>query len=231
MSAARIAVEDRADAALEWYRKRAGINGESLSLAELLPIPVDQIAFALGLTIDDDLEEIPNDDPNLRTAGFIDCGSGRIVIARGVPLEQRRFTIAHEIGHRVLHPSDSLHRDRRVKEVGVIRPRIFDPRERDANAFAAQLTMPRQLVVPMYGQRYGGLLELAKLNEDIHAAFAHELAGTTATEIRRRDVVWFASLVANAAFYAGTSFEPLTKAFGVSTGAMATQLQKLGLVR
>lgn len=58
---------------------------------------------------------------------------------------RRRFTIAHEIGHYVLHPSSLLHYDR--PDVVHFRAKnILGPEEREANYFAAELFMPEELL-------------------------------------------------------------------------------------
>jgi hypothetical protein len=63
-----------------------------------------------------------------------------IVLSGGGSERRRRFTIAHEIGHFVLHPE--LARPERggdVTEAGRVQ-------EREADAFAAELLMPEDLV-------------------------------------------------------------------------------------
>ncbi len=70
---------------------------------------------------------------------LIDAGEG--------PL-RRRFTIAHEVGHFLLHASlpdaDSVYC--RTAEVQKRTERPADPREREANRFAAELLMPEEAV-------------------------------------------------------------------------------------
>lgn len=57
---------------------------------------------------------------------------------------RRRFTIAHELGHYVLHPDligDGITDD------ALYRSRLGDPIERQANRFAANLLMPWDLII------------------------------------------------------------------------------------
>ena len=68
-------------------------------------------------------------------------------MCRHEPWERRRFSVAHEVGHFLLHtgagPQGVFCR------VGDLRPDPDSPerlRERQANRFAAELLMPRELV-------------------------------------------------------------------------------------
>jgi hypothetical protein len=63
-----------------------------------------------------------------------------IVLSGGGSERRRRFTIAHEIGHCVLHPDLARpERGGEVTEAGRVQ-------EREADAFAAELLMPEDLV-------------------------------------------------------------------------------------
>jgi hypothetical protein len=146
-------IEARAEAVLadvpEWIW-----NGERL------PVPVDTIAdscFGLLIREMEDMTSAPG-APELREdqslSGLLLAGPGEIWVnaeeARQWP-GRRRFTIGHELGHWVMHREpgqqslfcrhaevDEEERDR-SKEI-----------EREANAFAAALTMPAHLVRRYY---------------------------------------------------------------------------------
>ncbi len=109
-----------------------------------LPVPISLIAESIGLKIYSyDLGE------NISGALVIDKGQGIIGIN---PLEssvRQRFTIAHELGHFVLHRNvESLFVDKDFKvlfrnqesSTGELK------REQDANAFAAAILMPKKLL-------------------------------------------------------------------------------------
>jgi hypothetical protein len=147
------AIEERAEAVLaevpEWIW-----NGERL------PVPVDTIAdtcFGLLIREVEDMTSAPG-APELREgqslSGLLLAGPGEIWVnaeeARQWP-GRRRFTIGHELGHWVMHREpgqqslfcrhgevDEEERDR-SKEI-----------EREANAFAAALTMPAHLIRKHY---------------------------------------------------------------------------------
>src|SRR3954470_3126160 len=63
---------------------------------------------------------------------------------------RRRFTIAHEIGHLILHGDEHLHIDEKfpvsLRRDGKSSLGI-DRREVDANQFASELLMPRHLLI------------------------------------------------------------------------------------
>jgi len=61
---------------------------------------------------------------------------------------RQRFTIAHEIGHLLLHTDKSLHIDERFP-IGLrsgISGKAIDEREIEANQFAAELLMPTDFI-------------------------------------------------------------------------------------
>lgn len=63
------------------------------------------------------------------------------------PKNRRRFTIAHELGHLMLHPKDGIHMDEAViqKRDGRASEGTHDD-EIEANRFAAELLMPREFL-------------------------------------------------------------------------------------
>lgn len=111
--------------------RRAGI--------EAAPVPVEEIAALVGarVTYNDFQNEI---------SGLLLRRSQSVVI--GVASEQskarQRFTIAHEIGHLLLHEGEELHVDAdfRVNLRSSASSRADDVTEIEANAFAASLLMP-----------------------------------------------------------------------------------------
>lgn len=128
---------------------------------EAPPIPVEHVAISLlGLFIDeaDDLRALPGAPTDQgRLSGMLDAEEMIIWIDRGEARRspgRRRFTIAHEIGHLVLHVP-VLHEvfydpATDVQEVEEDPPASDLPelrrREREANIFASELLMPESLV-------------------------------------------------------------------------------------
>ena len=105
-------------------------------------------------------------EPDTRLAGFLfaNSSSGYIFVRREDPLERRRFTAAHELGHHRLHLAPELARrgpidpgmvavDADVSESGDAA--TLAAMERQANRFAAELLMPEQACRGLF-EKYSG---------------------------------------------------------------------------
>jgi hypothetical protein len=80
-------------------------------------------------------------EPFQSEAALIPLGDSHAIVLRGTGDERRRrFTIAHEIGHFVLHPG------RVAPERGGPANQAGRDQEREADVFAAELLMPEHLV-------------------------------------------------------------------------------------
>ncbi len=63
------------------------------------------------------------------------------------PATRRRFTVAHELGHLLLHPKSGVHVDEGVFQMRDARASAgSDEEEIEANRFAAELLMPRHFL-------------------------------------------------------------------------------------
>lgn len=104
------------------------------------PVPIEKIVKSLGVTI--------------QYASFDDALSGMAFVRKGISIigvnalhhpNRQRFTIAHELGHHILH-ADLLQSEVHVDKVVLNRNKIsaqgVDFREMQANAFAAEILMP-----------------------------------------------------------------------------------------
>lgn len=103
------------------------------------PINLDAMAEALGLEVG----YRSFDDPEV--AGNIErAGAGyRITLNADDPARRQRFTLAHEIGHYILH-RDLIGGG--ITDSGLYRSRLGGTIERQANRYAANLLMPARLV-------------------------------------------------------------------------------------
>lgn len=78
-------------------------------------------------------------------SGIIQIDEKRIVINSEDTTNEQAFTIAHELGHWLLHKEELL----RNPDIGVFRRKPIgsqsqDPKEREANIFAAHLLVPEK---------------------------------------------------------------------------------------
>ena len=107
------------------------------------PISPVVIANHLGLTIVE--AEMPE---NLKTiAGFLDMESKTIVINQADPTTRQAFTIAHEIGHYVMH-KDFIEENPKEYKILYRDPllNVKVPIEQEANCFAANLLVPMDIL-------------------------------------------------------------------------------------
>jgi Zn-dependent peptidase ImmA (M78 family) len=105
------------------------------------PIPVEQIAATL------DVDVRPEPLEGGLSGMLYRAQDGHVVLGvnSAHARVRQRFTIAHELGHFLLH-RDTLHVDGLVRRDETSSLAI-DTKEIEANAFAAELLMPRDLVL------------------------------------------------------------------------------------
>lgn len=110
------------------------------------PVNVDTIAHALGVSV--------RYDYSLEPRGII----GQILFEDGRPVvrinpwqnayePRRRFTLAHELGHFVLHSNDEQTEFIDSQQTMSRTASYWNPIESQANAFAAELLMPQEMIV------------------------------------------------------------------------------------
>jgi hypothetical protein len=140
------------------------------------PVPVERIAEShLGLLIEeiDDIRSLPNAPTDQGPlSGLLDAEAQTIWLDRAEARRsrgRRRFTIAHECGHWVLHVRGSGLLVCREEEVESAGDREIRRREAEANAFAQALLMP-ELLVHRHAQSTG--CNLAALAERFDVSIA-----------------------------------------------------------
>lgn len=108
------------------------------------PVDAEKIAEKCGLSVvRRDVESI---------SGFIIRGEGKAVIGVNSSNAQvrQRFTIAHELGHYLLHPpgAEDVHVDSgfEVRFRDDLSSQGTDAGEQEANSFAAELLMPQKFL-------------------------------------------------------------------------------------
>jgi Zn-dependent peptidase ImmA (M78 family) len=111
------------------------------------PINVDKIAESLNISV----KKHPYDEEHELSAMLIRDGGNVIIGVNSNHSEQRqRFSIAHEIGHFLLHEGDKLIVDRQIKYQVNFRNKKsslgIDINEIEANRFASALLMPEHFI-------------------------------------------------------------------------------------
>lgn len=108
------------------------------------PVPVEHIALQSNI-------KIARSAAEWSESGFLLRDSGNVIIginSRNSPKRQR-FTIAHELGHWLLHDDKRLIVDEavRVYRRNNVSSQASDEQEMEANSFAAELLMPEPMVI------------------------------------------------------------------------------------
>ncbi|MDN3711933.1 ImmA/IrrE family metallo-endopeptidase [Paracoccus cavernae] len=110
------------------------------------PVPVYQIAEQSGVDV-----VFADFGPHAATvAGFCDFENAKLYVNRDDRSERQQFTIAHELGHWLLHKELFLTDPARYP----VLPRFAHPDrdnvyEKEANCFAANLLVPERLLAPI----------------------------------------------------------------------------------
>ena len=140
-----------------------------------------------------DLEALAHKAGKLRIEeGGLENAEGRIVasatggtirVRPGLNAGRRRFTIAHEIGHYLLHPRQGLHREDTIKNFTLWNDAS---EEAEANLFAAELLMPEFLFKPRATKGNPSLALVDRLAGEFHTsamATAYQYVGLTMEQV------------------------------------------------
>ena len=157
---------------------------------EELPVPVEDIAdscFGLLVREVEDMSAAPGAPelaPGQSISGLLLAGPGEIWVNAAEAREwpgRRRFTIGHELGHWCLHREPGQQRlfcrKSAVKEDQDAGAKEERPIEKEANIFAAALTMPTHLMREHY--------ERLRHEPDCHARMCHLFNASKAAMGRR----------------------------------------------
>lgn len=128
----------------------------------LLPIPIEEIAKATGIT---EITYIPN--APFEGALVANAGKTKGIIAckAEVKKERRRFTIGHELGH-FLIPSHSNNLTCATTSISYENRNTFFNKEQQANCFASNILIPQYFLEKELDKiKYFDLEELCKLRE------------------------------------------------------------------
>lgn len=112
------------------------------------PIPVYEIAESNGVNV-----LFVDFGENAETvSGLCDFRTSRIYVNKDDSTERQAFTMAHELGHWVMHKEFFLvNPDQYPILPRFSDPNRNDPKEKEANKFAACLLVPERLLAPVKG--------------------------------------------------------------------------------
>ena len=208
-----------------WDHRRGSMPNEELSPLLILDPTraLENLGFSVHLV--ESLGQATDTFGTYEVAGLFDGDSSEVYVSRQFPPDVRRFTLAHELGHALLHGQSGLHRDRPTNPTSRSRPRVRT--EIEADLFASYFLLPRTLVTSAFRKKF--LTERFVLNEE--TAFA--IGATNAEALRKKLATRreLSRLLAATQFYNGCHGPSVASQFGVSTEAMAIRLEDLQLIR
>jgi Zn-dependent peptidase ImmA (M78 family) len=146
-------------------------------------VDIEKIAEDLGIQI---IQGEFTDEGNRNISGLIKIsgkdGSPVIALKSTESETRKRFTIAHEIGHYVLHRDELLHVDSNLESFAFRDARssmAVSMKEIQANQFAAELLMPTQEIQSLVKESVDKEIEATKIIQDIAETYqVSELAAT-----------------------------------------------------
>ncbi|PYB70011.1 ImmA/IrrE family metallo-endopeptidase [Rhizobium wuzhouense] len=109
-----------------------------------LPVPVEAVAKTLDISV----KFAPYSEGDL--AGMLILQPRPTIAVNSAHHRNRqRFTIAHEIGHFLLHKKESIHIDEKMAVLYRDKnsSMAINPQEVEANHFAAELLMPKRILL------------------------------------------------------------------------------------
>lgn len=135
--------------------KRRGADSQAILDAFEIrqpPVPIEHMLRDLGIR----LHEITNASWEGAVSSS-STGKADVWVRANSPRVRRRFTLAHELGHLMLHPTGTMFRD-------ITTGTLMHPiEEKEANAFAAALLMPRAMVTSLTYETDMSVAEMASV--------------------------------------------------------------------
>lgn len=178
--------------------------------------------FGYDCEVAETLGQFYSDGKMVEVAGIIDGPSKQVRISRQFQHNVRSFTLAHELGHAVLHEPAIMHRDRALDGESLSR----DSHELEADKFATFFLMPRKLISSTFKCFF--LTDEFALDEVTASALGSNAREVHASgSVTRRQL---SRMLASAEHFNGRHFISLANQFKVSPEAMAIRLEELALV-
>jgi Zn-dependent peptidase ImmA (M78 family) len=121
----------------------AGVGGE-------FPVPVEKLVEHLGFKC----YFFEPDDRTMHISGAVDHKEKKVYINKEESLQRQLFTVAHELGHIVLHGAGEDYVD--------YRDYSNNPKETEANNFAGHLLMPESMFRYLWKEQQGNINALSR---------------------------------------------------------------------
>jgi len=208
-----------------WRRRQELWSDRSVSPIEIADPIVALQGIGYSVSAFEALGQHSESGETFEVAGIINNPESEVQISLAFAPAVRSFTLAHELGHALLHNAAVLHRDRAVDST--VSGKKRDKIESEADRFASSFMMPEKLVRAEFERRFHSTpFELSQ-------ASAFALTGKKMNDLqsRIRSTGDLARFLASADQYNGGYFHSLAEQFGVSIEAMANRLRDLGLVK
>ena len=156
------------------YRKAEQDAIRLLNEAGIYEPPVNpvQIASQLGVSV----HFVVFNGESAGVAGLYDPAQDAILVNAEEAGVRQTFTIAHELGHKVMHEDWAKSENYKVLWRDPAR-QSKDRREQEANAFAANLLMPRQMVKDYRNLPIPALARLFAVSEQVATYRVQKLYG------------------------------------------------------
>jgi Zn-dependent peptidase ImmA (M78 family) len=134
-------------------REIASQTLEDSGYSGVFPVPIDKIIKSKGYGFKSvDKEDVPEN-----FSGLVNHEQKLVVINGGHNNGRKRFTAAHELGHIILHPGENK-TDYRISFDNFSKN---DPKETEADHFAAEILMPYKQFALAYSRHDGFIPRVA----------------------------------------------------------------------
>ncbi len=171
-----------------------------------------------------EVENIPTTSYGAEAVGYLDKVTKTVYIKLDISQERKNFTLAHELGHILMHKDMQVMHRQVARKKGHPRPKL----EQEADYFASCWLMPKLLVIKHFQMRF--LLSPLIFTDNV----AHLLKGNGEEQQELLEATQSSGLreivLAKSTNYNSQSFPSMASFFKISPDSMAIRLQELGLV-
>jgi Zn-dependent peptidase ImmA (M78 family) len=202
-------------------------SGHPTDFESFYPIDLNAVVRLLGWEVDRVQEAVYVGSE--RSDGTIDFDNKKITLSfSGIPEGRQNYSLAHEIGHIMLHGKEGIQtmlRAHSIREMGIFPLNYPIEYEVEADRFAKELLMPRRAVRRRFCELFGCKQIVAG------TSIAFSIVNSILSRNPRRQKMDVSDLAREVARYApDPQLGSLSDFFDVSIQAMAYRLKELRLV-